>query len=43
MSVEIGDWVEWKFCKKAAEIELGRERKKWKILSSVAKYWAMVK
>jgi hypothetical protein len=25
MSVETGDWVEWKFCKKAAEIELGRK------------------
>jgi hypothetical protein len=43
MSVEIGDWVEWKFCTKTAETELGRESKRWKALSSVVKYWAMVK
>jgi hypothetical protein len=43
MSVEILDWVGGKFCKKAAENELGRESRRWKILSSVAKYWAVVK
>jgi hypothetical protein len=43
MSVEMVDRVEGKFCKKADEIELGRESRRGKILGSVAKYWAMVK
>ena len=34
MSVEIVDWVVGKFCKKAAESELGREGRRGKILSS---------
>jgi hypothetical protein len=43
MSVVIVDWVEGKFFKKTAESELGKESRRGKILSSVAKYWAMVK
>ena len=43
MSVEIVDWVEGKFWKKAADSELGKESRIKKTLSSFSKYRAVVK
>lgn len=41
--MEIVDWVQGEFCKKAGESELGRQSRIEKILSSDAKYRAVVK